>query len=170
MQILNTTTADIETILDIYNAAIAYQKAHFHRHWIVFDRQKVEKEIADKRHWKIMMDDGQIGGIFSITYNDADIWFEKDNDLSIYVHRIAVNPMYRGVGFVPHIIGWAKDYVRNNGRKYIRIDTFCDNEKLIAYYMRCGFVYAGVARPKITAESPPHYIGIDLGLYEIIVD
>ncbi len=170
MQILNSTTTDIETIFTIYEGAIAYQKAHFHRHWIAFDSQKLEKEIAEKRHWKIMMDDGQIGGIFSITYNDADIWFEKDNDISIYVHRIAVNPVYRGVAFVPQIIEWAKDYVRNSGRKYIRIDTFSDNEKLIAYYMRCGFVYAGVESPRITADSPPHYIGITLGLYEIEVD
>jgi len=170
MEILNSTTEDIDTIFELYDAAIAYQKAHFHRHWIAFDRQKLEQEIAEKRHWKITMDDGKIGGIFSVTYNDADIWFEKDNDVSIYIHRIAVNPNYRGVGFVPFIIDWAKKYIRETGRKYIRIDTFSDNEKLIAYYMRCGFAYAGVARPKITADSPPHYVGIDLGLYEIVVD
>jgi RimJ/RimL family protein N-acetyltransferase len=170
MEILNSTAADVEAIFTIYHAAIQYQKAQFHRHWITFDNQKLAREIAENRHWKIIMDDGQIGGVFSITYNDEDIWFEKDNDISIYIHRIAVNPAYRGVGFVPYIIDWAKDYVKNNGRKYIRIDTFSDNEKLIAYYLRCGFAYAGVARPRITADSPPHYVGIDLGLYEIVVD
>ncbi len=170
MHILNSNTGDIEAIFNIYNAAIVYQKAHFHSHWIAFDRQKLEKEIEEKRHWKIMMEDGEIGGIFSITYNDADIWFEKDNNISIYIHRIAVNPLYRGVGFVPHIIDWAKNYVRNNGRKFIRIDTFSDNDKLIAYYLHCGFVYAGVKSPRITADSPPHYVGITLGLYEIEVD
>lgn len=170
MQIINSNIGDIKTIFEIYDAAIVYQKAHFHRHWITFDQQKLEKEIAENRHWKIVMDDGQIGGVFSITYHDADIWFEKDNDISIYVHRIAVNPAYRGAGFVPFIIKWAKNYVTSTGRKYIRIDTFSDNEKLIAYYLRCGFVYAGVESPRITPDSPPHYIGIKLGLYEIEVN
>jgi len=169
MEIINSTTDDIETIYEIYDAAVAYQKAHFHRHWITFSRAIVEAEIKEKRHWKIMVD-GNTGCIFSITYNDPYIWFEKDNDVSIYIHRIAVNPACRGIGFVPLIIEWAKDYVKRTGRKYIRIDTFSDNKKLIDYYLKCGFIYAGVAKPQITEDSPPHYIGIELGLYEIVVE
>ncbi len=168
MQIINSTPADIETIFTLYDAAIAYQKKHFHLHWLTFSREKVLNEIAQKTHWKMVVD-GVIGCIFSVTYNDADIWFEKDKEPSLYIHRIAVNPQSRGAGFVPNIITWAKQYAILTGKKYVRIDAFNDNTKLIDYYVRCGFTYVGAVAPLITETSPPHYVGIKLGLMEIEV-
>jgi ribosomal protein S18 acetylase RimI-like enzyme len=169
MEILNSTLDDIDTIYQIYDSAVAYQKANFHRHWYTFSRQILEAEINEKRHWK-MIEGDTTGCIFSVTYTDPYIWFEKDNDVSIYIHRIAVNGQARGAGFVPHIIAWAKQHAKNTGKKYIRIDTFCDNTKLIDYYLKCGFEYVGVVKPEITADSPPHYVGIELGLFEIVVE
>jgi len=169
MEICNSTFDDIENIFLLYAAAVDYQKAQAQKHWITFSRAILETEIKENRHWKMMVGNN-IGCIFSITYADPHIWFEKDNDVSVYIHRIAVNPALRGTGFVPHIVAWAKEHAKKTGRKYIRIDAFNDNKKLFDYYLKCGFVFAGVARPQITADSPPHYIGIELGLYEIVVD
>ena len=59
MEILNSAHSDLETIFNLYDAAIAHQKVVSHMHWLPFDTQLVESEIAEKRQWKIIVD-GQV--------------------------------------------------------------------------------------------------------------
>ena len=47
MQITNSTQNDIDTILGLYEAAVAYQKTKFYKHWQGFDQQLIEKEIDE---------------------------------------------------------------------------------------------------------------------------
>jgi L-amino acid N-acyltransferase YncA len=54
MEFHNSTTSDLETIFELYDAAIAHQKAVSNMHWLPFDRQMVADEIAEGRQWKIM--------------------------------------------------------------------------------------------------------------------
>ena len=169
MQPVNSTIDDIDAIYTLYDAAIAYQKTKFHRHWLGFDRAMTENEIQEKRHWKIMVGD-MIACIWSITYQDPFVWFEKDKDPSIYVHRIVTNPAFSGNNYVKDIIVWAKEHCKSLDRKYIRIDAYSDNEKLVNYYVKQGFTYLYSKAPEITPDSPKHYIGIELALLEIVVE
>jgi ribosomal protein S18 acetylase RimI-like enzyme len=166
MEIINSTAADIDTIFSLYDAAVAFQKTKFDKHWLAFDREMVEKEIAENRQWKIM-DGNQVAGIFAIAYEDPFIWKEKNSDPSVYIHRIVTHPSYRGRHFVKLIIEWAKTHAKSMGKEYIRMDTWGDNEKLIEYYAQCGFTFLGSITPTASNQLPQHYSAIFLSLFEI---
>ncbi|HEY8562880.1 MAG TPA: GNAT family N-acetyltransferase [Pyrinomonadaceae bacterium] len=166
MEFLNSAIGDLDEIFRLYEAAIEFQKTKFHRAWLPFDRALIEREIAEKRNWKIVIDQ-RIACIFSVAFEDPFIWKEKSVDPAIYIHRIVTNPEFRGARFVPKITAWAREYAPRVGKKYIRMDTWGDNRKLIDYYTDCGFEFLGVVAPTPSADLPKHYDGITLGLFEI---
>lgn len=165
-QILSSTPEDIEAIFELYDAAIAYQKTVFEKQWQGFERTLVEREIKEQRQWKIIID-GEVACIFAIDFNDPLIWKEKDLDPSIYIHRIVTNPKFRGQKFVEQIIAWSHEFAGKLGKKYIRLDTWGDNPRLISYYERCGFTYLGNIVPEPSNTLPKHYENIVLALFEI---
>ena len=169
MRIINSTHPDLATIFKLYDEAVAYQKTRFDKHWLAFDKAMVEKEISDDRQWKIMEGD-EVVCIFAITYADPFIWHEQKDEPSVYIHRIVTSPLYHGRAYVKIIIEWAKRHARERGKKYVRMDTWGDNQKLIDYYVKCGFTFLGTVTPIATEELPKHYSAIFLSLFEINVD
>ncbi|MEP6849132.1 MAG: GNAT family N-acetyltransferase [Acidobacteriota bacterium] len=166
MHFANITEDEIDIVFDLYDRAIEFQKTVFHKSWLGFDRQLVETEIVEERIWKIE-DDGTIACIYSVTYSDPVIWGEKSGESAMYIHRIVTNPDFRGRGYVRSITGWATDFARSNNLRFVRMDTWGDNQKLIDYYKDCGFGFRGVVTPKKSAELPKHYSDINLSLFEI---
>jgi GNAT superfamily N-acetyltransferase len=166
MQILPSQPNDITNIFKLYDNAVAFQKTKFDKHWLPFDRAMVEREIVEQKQWKII-EGNDIACIFAIAYDDPFIWKEKNIDPAIYIHRIVTHPAYHGRGYVKKIVEWAKEHARDTGKRYIRMDTWGDNEKLISYYQRCGFAYLGAITPEPTDLLPQHYSAIFLSLFEI---
>ena len=169
MQILNSSIEDIDSIFKLYEEAIIFQKTKFNKHWQGFERTLVETEISENRQWKIVIDE-QIACIFAVTYEDVLIWGEKSNDPAIYIHRIATNPAFRGQHFVKAIINGADAFCKLNNKKFIRMDTWGDNEPLIAYYQSCGFQFLGLTTLQKSEGLPKHYEGACLSLFEIEVN
>ncbi|HEY1024527.1 MAG TPA: GNAT family N-acetyltransferase [Sphingobacteriaceae bacterium] len=169
MFIANSTPEDIGTIFHLYDEAVKFQKTVFNKQWQGFDRDLIEQEIAENRQWKIVID-GRVACIFAITFSDPLIWKEKDQDPSIYIHRIVTNPSFRGGAFVKEIVKWAKVYAKSIDKQYIRMDTWGDNLKLREYYVSCGFEYLGITVMENTAGLPKHYEGLSLSLFQIEVE
>jgi len=166
MQFENVVAEDIETVFELYDKAIEFQKTVFDKTWLGFDAEFVNKEIGERRLWKIV-EDGQIACIYSITYADPIIWGKDSGDSAMYIHRIATNPDFRGRAYVRMITKWAKGHAAENGLRYVRMDTWGDNPKLIEYYKDCGFTYLGEMAPELSDELPKHYAGLSLSLLEI---
>ena len=169
IQILNSNLEDIGTIFEFYDMAIEHQKKVFNKHWQGFSIDLVKQEIAEQRQYKILVD-GIVASIFAVTFSDPEIWGERDKDHSIYIHRIVTSPKFRGYGFVNIIIDWAKEYSKKRGIQYIRMDTWADNDKLLAYYTGCGFSHVGSIKIEPNSGLPKHYDNISLNLFEIEVD
>lgn len=167
LQVINSNPTDIDIIFEFYDIAIAHQKKVFNKHWQGFSRTLVEKEISENRQYKILVDD-QVACVFAVTFDDQLIWGDRDHD-SIYIHRIVTHPNFRGYAFVKEIIEWAKKFAAQNQIKYIRMDTWADNEKLLEYYTGCGFDYVGIVKLEKSEGLPKHYEGISLSLFEIKV-
>jgi ribosomal protein S18 acetylase RimI-like enzyme len=166
MQFLQSTPEDLSFIFHLYDAAIEHQKAVSNQHWLPFDQALVEREIAEGRQWKIVID-GQIACVFMVAYNDAAIWGAADEEPSVYLHRIVTNPDFRGQNFVQHIVNWAQAHGSLLGKRYLRLDTWADNPRLHALYIRCGFTYLGARAPHDTSALPMHYSAIVLGYFEM---
>ena len=103
MQINNVTITDIDQIYSFYRIASDYQKAKEKVIvWPDFNRNMVETEIAEHRQFKMLMNN-EVVCIWAITFNDEQIWEERNRDSAIYIHRIATNPDFRGRNFVSKI-------------------------------------------------------------------
>jgi ribosomal protein S18 acetylase RimI-like enzyme len=167
MEIVNSNSDDIENIFRLYKIASDYQTIKNVTVWPVFDRKLVEKEISEKRQFKLVID-SQVACVFAITYEDEDIWEERSNDTSIYIHRIACDSNFRGNNYVKIIVDWIKGFAKD--KKCIRLDTCGNNLNLIKHYENCGFTFLGLVNLKNTEKLPPHYHNTVVCLFEIIVE
>lgn len=167
MKIINSKEEDIPKIFQLYKLATEYQKTKFpENEWPQFEETLVQTEVAENRQFKLVIDD-KIACIWAITYSDPSIWEGADNEVSIYIHRIATNPDYRGNNFVKVIADWAIKWVKNHNRRFIRMDTCGRNQKLIDHYESCGFEFLGIKKLKNTTELPAHYHNAEVCFFEI---
>lgn len=166
MEIVNATKEDLDTLMNMYDEAIAHQKSVSNLVWKGFDKAIVLKEIEQNRQWKIMVD-GAVACVFMTAYNDRAIWDEKDDDSAIYIHRISTNPDFRGRGFVKLITDWAIDLARSSQIDFVRLDTWQENTRLHQIYIKAGYTYVREKLINPTEDLPRHYWGITLGLFEI---
>ena len=169
MQIVNSTTEDIDEIFALYRIASDYMKPRFSVYWPEFDRGMVAIEIAENRQWKMVID-GQTACVWATTFSDPQIWLEKNNDPAVYIHRIATSPAFRGRNLVAEITNWVKQYASANARRYIRMDTVGENQKLIQHYGKCGFAFLGMLQLKETDTLPTHYINASVSLFEMDIE
>lgn len=148
--------SDADDILLLYQAARDLQTQKQMVVWPVFERSFIEKEIQEQRQWKLLIGD-TIACNWAITFNDKEIWGEKDKNDSIFIHRIATNPFMRGNRYVDRIVDWAKGYAKEKGKSFIRLDTLGNNTKLIEHYTSAGFDFLGIIKLPDTANLPGHY-------------
>lgn len=167
MTITNSNLDDITEIFRLYQLARDFQKIQFPENlWPEFERDFIATEVIENRQFKIVIDN-KIACIWAITYNDADIWEEKENNDAIYIHRIATNPEFRGNNFVQMIADWSKDFAKKENKKFIRMDTCGQNDRLINHYKNCGFEFLGMKKLKDSSGLQAHYHNADVCFFEI---
>ncbi len=169
MTIQNSAPEDMSEILRLYEIARSFQKTKGVVLWPEFDKTQIETDIFEKRQWKIVIDN-QVACIWSTTFHDPQIWEERNKDPSVYIHRIATNPIFRGQNLVGQIVNWSRNYAEENGKKFIRMDTVGENRGLINYYQKCGFVFLGLLKLKNTDGLPAHYNNATVSLFQITLD
>lgn len=165
MQIINSVINDIDTIFEFYRVATEYMKSKNQVFWPEFPRDLILSEIEENRQWKIIIDD-TIACIWATTLNDELIWGNANNEPSVYIHRIATHPNYRGQNLVKHIVHWADKYCIDNSLKYVRLDTVGLNDGLIKHYGKLGFDFLGTQKLKNTSKLPSHYTQGDVCLFQ----
>ncbi len=168
-QIQNSNLNDIEEIFRLYKIATDFQKTRFTSYWPEFDRKLIETEIIENRQWKIIVE-GRIACVWATTFNDPQIWEERNEDPSVYIHRIATNPDFRGQNLVVQIVEWVKIYAKENQKQFVRMDTVGENAGLISYYTKCGFDFLGLLKLKNTEELPAHYNNATISLFQIKIN
>jgi|TARA_B110000902_G_scaffold263339_1_gene342185 RimJ/RimL family protein N-acetyltransferase len=167
MQIVNATIKDIDEIYSLYRIASEYQEAKKKVVvWPDFKREMVEIEITENRQFKMLINN-EVACIWAITFNDEQIWEEKNKDSAIYIHRIATNPSFRGNNLVTKIVDWARKYANQREIQFLRLDTLGNNTRLIAHYKNAGFDFLGLFDLKNTDSLPDHYKLAPVCLFEI---
>ncbi|MBT2619368.1 GNAT family N-acetyltransferase [Chryseobacterium sp. ISL-6] len=157
MEIKNCVMSDVNEIMSLYEAARNLQAQRQMVIWPFFEKTFIEKEIEEKRQWKIVDDHSNIACIWVIAFEDPEIWGERDKNDSIYVHRISTHPSFRGHRYIDDIVEWSKEYAKQSGKQFIRLDTLGNNTKLIQHYTSAGFNFLGIERLTDTANLPLHY-------------
>ncbi|MDB4037354.1 GNAT family N-acetyltransferase [Polaribacter sp.] len=167
MTIKNVTVSDIEKIFALYKIASNYQREKKTVIvWPDFDREMVLNEIAENRQFKLIVNN-EVVCIWTITFSDEQIWEDSNTDSAVYIHRIAVNPNFRGNNYIATITNWAKEYALKKEIQFIRLDTLGENKNLITHYKNAGFHFLGLFNLKNTSNLPEHYKLAPVCLFEI---
>jgi GNAT superfamily N-acetyltransferase len=156
MEIKSCLMTDANEILLLYEAARDLQTQRKMVIWPSFEKSFIENEIKEKRQWKIVSDK-IIACNWAITFEDKEIWGERDKYDAIYIHRICTNPTLRGNRYIDKIVEWSKQYAKQTGKQFVRLDTLGNNTKLIEHYTSAGFYFLGMFKLTDTANLPLHY-------------
>jgi len=155
-KISNCVLEDSDNILSLYQSARDLQTQKGMVVWPIFEKGFIENEINEQRQWKLVIEDAIVCN-WAITFSDKEIWGEKDKNDSIYIHRIATNPIFRGNRFIDKIVMWAREYAKQRGKRFIRLDTLGNNTGLIVHYSSAGFQFLGMFELTNTSNLPGHY-------------
>ncbi len=162
----NTTPADLEFIYELFDHSIQYQERKGYPVWRGYDKSALIQDVENKNQYKITID-SQIVIAFSVRYDDKVIWREKENGDSVYLHRIVVNPAFKGQKLFKFILEWAIEHAKHEGLSFIRMDTWANNPNIIDYYKSFGFAFVGNYTTPDSLELPSHNRNLALALLEL---
>ena len=168
-KVANTEMNDLEQVFSFFEESIKYQEKHGYPVWRNYDRNAIIRDIENKNHYKILVD-SRIAMAFSVCYTDQVIWRDLDKGDSIYLHRIVVNPEFKGQKLFGKIVDWAIEHCKQNRLKNIRMDTWAANATIINYYKSFGFKFIEDYTTPDTIELPVHNRNLALTLLEYRID
>lgn len=165
-KIENTAENDLEFIFWLFEEAIAYQRRKKYNIWKNYDKDLLRNEVRNKTQYKIVIDN-KITMIFSVVYEDKLVWGDRDKGDAIYLHRIVVNPEFKGHRLFGAVLDWSIKHAANRNVKFVRMDTWGDNANIIKYYEGYGFTFIGHRRTPNSPELPIQHRGLYVALLEL---
>ena len=163
--IMPASLDDQPVIYRLFEEAITFQKANNYIGWSSYDKVFIKADIEKRQLFKIVLED-EIVCIYSIYKSDVLIWREKEIGDSIYIHRIVLNRKFSGRKLFANIVNWAIEFAKRNKLKYIRMDTWAENKKIIAYYESYGFSLIEFYRTPATENLPVQHRNLLVALLE----
>ncbi len=168
LKIENTLPTDLEFIHQLYDEAIRYQQANGFPVWVDFDKRVLESDVLNGNHYKVVVN-SQVAIVFSVCYSDKIIWRDKEKGDALYLHRIVVNPVFRGQKLFGVIVDWTTRHARRMKLRFIRMDTWASNVVLIEYYKSFGFAFIEHYKTPDSIELPAQNRKLELALLELRV-
>ncbi len=165
IEVRNTETGDLEQVFALFDLSIAYQERNGYPVWKNYDKGAIRRDVENKNQYKIIVD-AKTAIVFSVCYTDKVIWRELDKGDSIYLHRIVVNPDFKGQKLFGTILEWAIEHSKQKGLTTIRMDTWAANPTIINYYKNFGFTFIENYTTPNTEALPVHNRNLELTLLE----
>jgi ribosomal protein S18 acetylase RimI-like enzyme len=164
-EILNTQMTDLPQIFALFEHSIQYQEKNGYPVWRNYDRNAIIKDIENKNQYKIVIDE-KTAIVFSVCYTDKVIWREFEKGDSVYLHRIVVNPDFKGQRLFGKILDWAVEHCKQKELQNIRMDTWAANPTIADYYKSFGFRFVEDYTTPDSLELPVHNRNLALTLLE----
>jgi ribosomal protein S18 acetylase RimI-like enzyme len=90
--------------------------------------------------------DGEIAGVAAITTDQepeyANVGWDI-NETAIVVHRLAVDPAFKGKGVAKALMQQAEAVARDRSIPILRVDTNSHNQATQQLFPKLGYIYAG---------------------------
>lgn len=167
-EVRNTELADLPLIYELFEHSIQYQEKHGYPVWKNYDRNAIVRDIEEQNQYKVIVN-GKAAIVFSVCYTDKVIWRELEQGDSVYLHRIVVNPAFKGQKLFGTILEWCIGHCQSMGLRNIRMDTWAANPTIINYYQGFGFRFVENFTTPDSEELPVHNRNLALTLLEKVV-
>jgi len=152
-------------IYELFEHSITYQEQHGFPVWKNYDKAAIIRDIDHGHQYKIVSG-STLALVFSVAYRDAVIWRHMDQGQSVYLHRIVVNPAFKGQRLFGQVVDWSKHHIRERGLTSIRMDTWAANPNIIRYYESFGFERVEDFTTPDSTDLPLHNRNLPLTLLE----
>jgi N-acetylglutamate synthase-like GNAT family acetyltransferase len=165
----NTQMSDAELIFQLFEHSIQYQEKKGYPVWRNYDRNAIIRDIENGNQYKVVID-GTMAIVFSVAYNDKIIWRDRDKADAIYLHRIVVNPVFKGQKLFGKILDWSIEHCKQKQLQFVRMDTWAANANIGDYYKSFGFNFIENYTTPDSVELPVHNRNLALTLLEFKID
>ena len=139
---------DLDSVMQILNEAAAWLQNRGIRQWPFPLPQRTWEKIEssiERGHVFLarMLNDQRIIGTLRLEWVDPLYW-PLDPTGAGYLHNLATNRGLHGLGLGRTLVAWAARFVRNQDRRFLRLDCGAENTSLCKYYEQLGFVSRGL--------------------------
>ena len=89
--------------------------------------------------------------LITVAYKDNNpvgymVWYDRDNDNSLYCWMAGVNPNYRKLGSLKKLMEYGVIWAKNNGYTKIKIKTRNNRLEMLLYLIKNGFLLTNVVQ------------------------
>lgn len=167
-KIVKATKNDIDEILRVTKACANHMIANGIFQWneLYPSKAAFENDVDLDQLWVIKDGKKVIGSIVITEVEDEeyhDIEWLTLNGNTVYIHRLAIHPLYQGQGLAQKLMTFAEQYATEKGYESVRLDTYSKNERNNVFYKKRGYQQLGdIYFPK-QSEHPFH-------CYELILN
>ena len=112
-----------------------------------YPSKKIFKEDIESNSLYLAKINQEIVGCIMLTKNKDDVykdikWLSEDN-INLYIHRLAVHPIFQKKGIGRKMMDFAEDYAKSNNYESVRLDTFSKNKRNNIFYENRGYIRLG---------------------------
>ena len=112
-----------------------------------YPSKKIFKEDIESISLYLAKINQEIVGCIMLTKNKDDVykdikWLSEDN-INLYIHRLAVHPLFQKKGIGRKMMDFAEDYAKSNNYESVRLDTFSKNKRNNIFYENRGYIRLG---------------------------
>jgi ribosomal protein S18 acetylase RimI-like enzyme len=146
--IREATVDDLDAILKITKSCAKKLVSKNIFQWNEYypNRNIFENDLNNKWLYVTVKENKVIGSVCVSDLIDDEYatvkWLIPNNN-NIYIHRLAVDPDYQGVGYAQKMMYFAEEFAKKNEYKSIRLDTFSKNMKNQKFYKQRGYKKLG---------------------------
>lgn len=112
-----------------------------------YPSKKIFKEDIESNSLYLAKINQEIVGCIMLTKNKDDVykdikWLSEDS-INLYIHRLAVHPLFQKKGIGRKMMDFAEDYAKSNNYESVRLDTFSKNKRNNIFYENRGYIRLG---------------------------
>lgn len=145
-QIQRATKDDVAPITQLLKEVAAWLKIKEVNQWGFLlaggEDEEIRQAILDGATYAVWLD-GDLIATFTLYATqsewDQHIWGSEDHEDVLYLHRLAIRPVYMGKGIGQELLKW----IEKNLDKTIRLDCVLHHPKLRTFYTENGFKEVG---------------------------
>ena len=148
MLIRTAHASDLPAMMSLMQRVVPLMRAAGNLQW---DEQYPNEQVYRRdlelvQLWVAQQNDGALAAVAAITSDQAPEYVQVGWDIhepAIVVHRLAVDPAYRGAGIAIALMQQAETLARQRGITTLRVDTSMENAAAQRLYAKLGYTLAG---------------------------
>jgi ribosomal protein S18 acetylase RimI-like enzyme len=147
MQIRLATKDDLPSLMALIRRVVPLMRATGNLQWDdTYPNEAVFQRDIDLDQLWVALVDGKITGVAAVTTDQDPDYTQVGWDIeepAIVVHRLAVDPAFRGQGAAGALMRKAEEVAVEGGITVLRVDTNTQNEGTQRLFPKLGYVLAG---------------------------